>query len=300
MKKIMVLLMIIALLAGCGTNAATDKGADVENPVDEGVFLDKDSYEVILELYKLAGINLEDEIRVYSDAEAVKWLLDMDELEGLVSCAHTDPSFSGKGPNKIFVVEMDRNEGAMMISEKMDILKKGNTEDILSYEIVLKENFAIFAGLSEEENKSLIEVFNSMEFEGNVSREMENSLDVFTAIFRDTEISKLEFVSYMTDDERHVQKVNNYINQGEVLEGYKNAVMNNGFMGPATVFVLEMEEGSDIEGTKTKMENLSRWMICMGIEEYEIASNGNYILFAGLTPEENTILADNFKALEIK
>jgi len=182
----------------------------------------------------------------------------------------------------------------------MDILKKGNTEDILSYEIVLKENFAIFAGLSEEENKSLIEVFNSMEFEGNVSREMENSLDVFTAIFRDTEISKLEFVSYMTDDERHVQKVNNYINQGEVLEGYKNAVMNNGFMGPATVFVLEMEEGSDIEGTKTKMENLSRWMICMGIEEYEIASNGNYILFAGLTPEENTILADNFKALEIK
>ena len=300
MKKIIVLMMMIALLAGCGVNGVVDKGDIGDGTEDEGVFLDKSSYDVLLELYEIAGIDIKDEIKVHRDAEALKWIFELEELEGFVGCAETDPSFSGNGPGKLVVVEMDSVEGVEVISGKMDALKKGVTEDILTYEIVVRENFALFTGFGEEVNAAFVEAFNSMEFEGMVSADMENSLDVFSAVFRDTEISMLEFVSYMTDNERHVDKVNNYINKGEVLEGYKNAVMNNGFFGPATVFVLEMEEGSDIEGTKPKMENLSRWMVCMGIEEYEIESNGNFILFAGLTPEDNTILVENFMELEIE
>ncbi|SHI52801.1 hypothetical protein SAMN02745751_00490 [Dethiosulfatibacter aminovorans DSM 17477] len=295
MKKIIALMMVIALLAGCGVNGGA--GDSVE---DEGVFLDKSSYDVLLELYEIAGVDIKDEIKVHRDAEALKWIFELEEMEGFVGCAETDSYFSGNGLGKLVVIEMDSSEGAAMISEKMDALKKCVNEEILTYEIVVRDNFAMFTGFGEEENARFVEAFNNMEFEGMVSEGLENSLDVFTAIFRDTEISMLEFVSYMTDAEKHVQKVNNYINQGEVLEGYSNAVMNNGFFGPATVFVLEMEEGSDIEGTKPKMGNLSRWMVCMGIEEYEIVSNGNYILFAGLTPEENTTLVENFMALEIE
>ena len=295
MKKLMILFMIVALLAGCGTNAIIDGGEK-----EQGILVDKSSYDVLIELYENAGIKIDKDIMTNSDVEAIKWIFDVEEVVGFVGSAQAESMFSEEGPSKVFVIEMDSNENALLIFEKFPLLATGHSGDIVDYKIVTRDNFVMFAGLSAEENDLLVEKFNEIEFEGYISADMDNSLDVFNAIFRDADAAMLDIVSYMTDREDHKQKINNFVNNGEELEGFKSAVMNNRMFGPSTVFVLEMEEGSDIEAVKPGMEYLSRWMICMSLEEYEIVSNGNFVLFAGLTPEENTVLVDNFMALEVE
>ena len=295
MKKLMILFMIVALLAGCGTDAISDGGEK-----EQGILVDKSSYDVLIELYESTGIKLDGDITVNSDVEAIKWIFDVEEINGFVGSAQAESLFSDEEKSKVFIIEMESNDDAKSISEKFPLLAKGHASDIETYEIMVKDNFVLFTGLTEENNALMVETFEAIEFEGYISAEIDSSLDVFNAIFRDADATMLDIVSYMTDREEHIQKINNFVNNGEKLEGYKSAVMNNRMFGPSTVFVLELEEGSDVEAVKPGMEYLSRWMICMSLEDYEIVSNGNYILFAGLTPEENTVLVDNFMALEFK
>lgn len=295
MKKLMILFMIVALLAGCGTDAISDGGEK-----EQGILVDKSSYDVLIELYESTGIKLNGDITVNSDVEAIKWIFDVEEINGFVGSAQAESLFSDEEKSKVFIIEMESNDDSKSISEKFPLLAKGHAGDIETYEIIVKDNFVLFTGLSEENNDLMVETFEAIELEGYISAEIDSSLDVFNAIFRDADATMLDIVSYMTDKEEHIQKINNFVNNGEELEGYKSAVMNNRMFGPSTVFVLEMEEGSDVEAVKPGMEYLSRWMICMSLEDYEIVSNGNYILFAGLTPEENTVLVDNFMALEFK
>lgn len=307
MKKLLIMLMVVVLLVGCNTTNEPNENPDdptqtPQNPGEEEELIEKSSYDILVELYKVANIELKHDLRLWSNnEEAISEICFVLEIEGeIVGFINAVQTFPVDGPNKVFIMELETNEDAIAISDKLSLLSKGYDKDIEDYEIVVKNNFVLFAGLTAEENESLVQAFDTIDLESSVSAKLENSLDVFNAIFRDADAEKLQMLSYLTDKEEHIQKVNNYINKSEELEGYMNAVMNTRMMGPSIVFIIEMEEGSDIEETKSKVEDLKRWMICMEVSEYEVADNGNYILFAGLSKEENTSLVENFKALELK
>jgi len=64
------------------------------------------------------------------------------------------------------------------------------------------------------------------------------------------------------------------------------------------VMIIKLSDDSAHEEVKIAMENIALFRICVTIDEYQIASNGNYLLFAGL--DENQDFVDAFMAMDLE
>lgn len=320
MNKVLAILLAIILtlgLASCGTNneaSETTKETTVSTTVPEVIpeptpepepekTVKRTAIEILIDIYETAGLDATRDFRIFDKSEdaiyTLTYMLNVENIEGYVGAAQTTAPY-GSSPNFSFIMELESNEAAELIKESLVALANSTYEPIAEYKVVVKENFVLFLGLTPENIKAAEAAFNDVELMKVEVESYDSLIDIYNAMYAGAESSKLAFLSILSDGENDASTINNYVNQGEVLEEYVGAILNNAMMGPSILLILEVEDGSDMDELALKVENIKMWMICMAVPEYEIVTNGNYVLFAGLTAEDNDSLVASFSALELK
>ncbi|QVK21025.1 hypothetical protein KHQ82_01440 [Mycoplasmatota bacterium] len=132
-----------------------------------------------------------------------------------------------------------------------------------------------------------------------------SALEILTEVFELAEVEMFSSLSSYGNDEESILGIERLLTNAITGEGIEITNLVDGALAAPmmmtdarTVMVIQLSDDSLHEEIEAALENLSTYKICVRIDEYQIAVNGNYLLFAGM--EEHQSLVDAFLGMELE
>ncbi len=135
------------------------------------------------------------------------------------------------------------------------------------------------------------------------AKDMKTSAEIIEGIKDLEEVQGLSNSRILGQSDLDIETVTNWLSDPEKqfeLKGYLDGAVISPMMNvdARAVLILRFDGTEDSEAVKKAMENFSRFLICVQIENFEITNVGSTYIFSGV--EDNEAVLEAFKALEFE
>ncbi|XMB86841.1 hypothetical protein RJG79_03335 [Mycoplasmatota bacterium WC44] len=128
-----------------------------------------------------------------------------------------------------------------------------------------------------------------------------SSLEVLSEVFKNTEVEMLPTIQLYGTDEFSLRQINYILGEENNIDlnNYVSAAMNKPMMtvDARIVFVMQLDSTDNMNQIEDGLVSLERYFVCVSVKEYQIVSNGNYVMFVGVP--EHQQLVDAFLELDL-